>query len=430
MMPGAWRNRILPSILFVLILSGTLVSSLHRLRHGNGDFHQFIEDGRLAIESGRLGAHLPLSYPPTARPLFMLFALPPPMAAAAAWWMCNVAAYWLAARWVAARAMPAGETLRAWSPLIVAGLGIVGLVADLSVGQLTGLVLFGCVASFEAMQRRRPLWAGLALAVPILVKPLPIVLLPYFALRRQWGVLAATLAAWLLLGPVLLALLFGAANQREGWRHFFADTAGPRAPWQFFREWAQQPGQMNTFRESGLAASLVRLGMPVTYDSAGRRVQVASCSADTLLAIWFAIVGGCMAAAAWIGWRDRPGSMRGFAAFIGVMLLANPKLIAYWLSAPMVPAAVVLGAALGQRSRVALVALAAWGLSMLAFALPACRAAGTDALGLLALTLGVIAVPTAFQLDSPRTQGPRIGAGVPRSQSDGATAHRMPSRKT
>ncbi|MCK6457264.1 MAG: DUF2029 domain-containing protein [Phycisphaerae bacterium] len=399
-------------------MSGTLASTLHRIGHDSGDFNQFRRDGALAIESGRLGPHLPLAYPPTARPLFMLMALPPPKLAAAVWWLIQIGLYWQSAVWLARRAFDDRRS-RLIGPMLVLAVGFVGIVSDLSVGQLTALIVFGCAAAFESAERGRPIRAGVALAVTLLVKPLPIVLLPYFVWRRKGRVPLCAAAAWLILGPGLLSILFGWQSQLDGWRHFRADTAGPRAPWNYFTDWQDRDGQMNTYRESGLASSLVRLLRPVPYDRAGGRVQIATLPAGVLLAIWLAITGAvtCVIAHRAIrATRSITTTAHIFAALVGVMMLANPKLISYWHAAAIIPGATLLGTVWRGRTHdgvtaprlcwIAVAALAAWLASMILFALPAARAAGSDAMGWLVLALGA-ALASAPKPEPPRTAPPR-----------------------
>ncbi len=384
-----------------LLLSPTLASLVHRVRHEQGDFSEFREDGRIAIDTRRLGAHLPLSYPPTTRPLFMLMAMPPRVVAAAVWWGLSVWMYWQTAVWAARRWLPVAAGRTVAGALVVLATGLLGMVADLTVGQLTALVLYCIMAAFEFGERRRWTAAGALLAIPLLVKPLPIVIAPYFVLRRQWAVLANAAAVWLVAGPLLLFLIFGAANERDGWRHFRADTAGPRSPWQFFRDWESRPGGDETFRRSGLSSTLVRLLRPVTYDGLGGTVQMATLSAPAMAALWFIVIGGIGGWCCWAALRGgAQASGRVFTGFVCVMLLANPHFISYWIAAEMIPAAVLVGRCLSRsvtdRARrdrvVASMALAVWLASLVAFAFPVYRAAGSVVVGILALAVGVLLI--------------------------------------
>ena len=383
--------------MFAALMLPTLGSLLHRVGHGEGDFSEFREDGRIAIETRRLGAELPLPYPPTARPLFMVMAMPPAPVATAGWWLLQVWMYWQSAVWIARRAVRASPGREWLAALAVIGLTLVGIVSDLTVGQLTALVLFCVTGAFELAARRRGLLGGLLLGVSLVVKPLPVLLLPYFALRRQWSVLAGAAACWVVLGPLLLATIFGWDQARGGWRHFGGRTAGPRSPWSFFATWADRPGEIETYRRSGLSLTLVRLLRPVDYDVGGKSVSVATIPAAGLMAIWLAVVGGLGAWAAWRAYRaqrDDGLATGAFAGFVGVMLLANPHFISYWLAFPMLPAAVSLGAIVRASSprdrRMAAVVLAVWVVTLGLFAFPGCRAAGSVVVGITVPTVGAL----------------------------------------
>lgn len=374
----------------------TLGSLLHRVGHGEGDFSEFREDGRIAMETRRLGSELPLPYPPTARPLFMVMAMPPARVAAAGWWALQAWMYWQSAMWIARRAVRASPGREWLAALAVIGLTLVGVVSDLSVGQLTALVLFCVTGAFELAERRRRLLGGALLGVSLLVKPLPVLLLPYFALRRQWAVLVGAAACWVVFGPLMLVTIFGWDNLRDGWRHFGGSTAGPRSPWTFFETWAERPGGVETYRRSGLSSTLVRLLRPVEYVP-GKSVSIATVPAAGLMTIWLALVGGLGAWAAWQALRAKRDDERAtcaFAGFLGVMLLANPHFISYWLAFPMLPAAVSLGAIIRADSprdrRAAAIALAIWLVTLILFAFPACRAAGSVVAGIVALTVGAL----------------------------------------
>lgn len=386
-------------LLTAILLAPTLVSLVHRVRHDEGDFSEFREDGQIALETRRLGPNLPLSYPPTTRPLFMLMALPPRVIAAVVWWSASVWMYWQTAVWSAQRWIrPAPNRLIAAAIVILLS-GLVGIIADLTVGQLTGLVLFCIMAAFEFSRRLRPIGAGAALAVPLIVKPLPIVLLPYFALRRQWTTLLVTALVWIAIGPMLGAIIFGWPNEIEGWRHFRSGTAGPRSPWKYFRDWESRPAGDETYRRSGLSSTLVRLFRPVTYDGRGGSVQIGTLSSRDIFLIWLSVVGGVAGWSAWIAVRGGPAETeRAFAGFVAAMLLANPHFISYWLAVGILPAAVLIGRIAALRTPnaskpdtfIAAAALVIWAASLIAFAFPVCRAAGSVVVGVLALAIGVL----------------------------------------
>ncbi|MFH1419904.1 MAG: glycosyltransferase family 87 protein [Planctomycetota bacterium] len=381
-----------------VLFSSTLVSSMHRLGHNSGDFNQFVEDGTLAGQTGRLGEALPLEYPPTSRPLFMLMATRPQMLTLACWWLLHVWMYWQIAVWLGACFGVADARRQLTSIASVIALALTGIVSDLSVGQLTGLIVFGIVGAFECDRRGRPILAGGLLAITLLVKPLPVCLLLYFLLRRRWATVGACVAVYALLGPLLLVFLFGWDEQAEGWRWFFSSTAQTRSPLHVFDRWADMQGHILTYRESGLAASLIRLFSNVAYDKHGASVQVATLAPRVLLGIWLSLIAVPLLWAAWLTLRhhDRSVQLHIYAAVVGVMLLANPKFISYWLAAGMVLAAPLAARCYAARragtyDAIGLAALAAWvvfGMTLgMIPALSALRAAGCIPFGILAMTV-------------------------------------------
>lgn len=387
------RGYLFGFIVFLILFSATFHSVLHRLSSHGGDFHQFLEDGQLALSDRQLGAALPLEYPPTARPLFMLLAVLPIKLSLTLWWLLNAWMYWQAAWWLATPAPgDRGGSANAVVWLLI-GLSAIGIWSDLSVGQLTGLTLF-CVVACQYLERRnRCVAGGCLLAIPLLIKPLPIILLLYYATRRRWKLLIATGVSYLLLGPCLIAGLFGWPEEIDGWRWFFNSTARERSPLHVFTSFAAAPGLPHTYLESGLSSSLVRLLLPTPYDSAGHAVQIATWPPAFILLLWIALVAapvgvGCLLAARQLRLTDNDHV---FGAFAGVMMLLNPKFISYWLAFGLAISAPLAGCALDRRvgrgrRALAIFALAASFAGSATVAWPAARAAGSFVAVILILT--------------------------------------------
>ena len=123
------------------------------------------------------------------------------------------------------RGLPAPSRLR-WLPAAVAVLPLLHLYSEnLKLGQMNCLA-FGCsVGSLWALERRRERLAGLLAAVAVVAKHMPILLILYFAWRRQWRAAAtgAVVAALLLyalptalLGPARHHALLGQWVGQQG----------------------------------------------------------------------------------------------------------------------------------------------------------------------------------------------------------------------
>lgn len=94
------------------------------------------------------------------------------------------------------------------------------LLGDLSHNNVNIFILFLVVGCLEAFRRRLDTLAGLTLALAIACKVTPLLFVAYFAWKRCWRVLAATLAGLVLWLAVVPGLTFGWDRNRElitGW---------------------------------------------------------------------------------------------------------------------------------------------------------------------------------------------------------------------
>lgn len=94
-------------------------------------------------------------------------------------------------------------------------------------GQATMLLAWLIVAALYWQKSGRPWIGGACLAGAVLLKVFPVVLLGYFALRRQWQFLAACLIALLLGAFVFPTTIFGWQRTAEYWREWVSVIAGP-----------------------------------------------------------------------------------------------------------------------------------------------------------------------------------------------------------
>ncbi|MBN9120777.1 MAG: DUF2029 domain-containing protein [Planctomycetes bacterium] len=199
--------------------------------------------------------------PPIMAVLLRPFAALPPTAGALAWFYTKVLLAALAAVWVfrlaGARATPqpppcgegekdlsdssapgdTQEVKRSATPSPQGGgwgvgfrldlaraaavvLCLPALLGDLSHNNVNIFILFLVVGCLEAFRRRLDTLAGLTLALAIACKVTPLLFVAYFAWKRCWRVLAATLAGLVLWLAVVPGLTFGWDRNRElitGW---------------------------------------------------------------------------------------------------------------------------------------------------------------------------------------------------------------------
>jgi hypothetical protein len=145
-------------------------------------------------------------------PLVALLLAPlhvlPPMALRFAWyagsWAVLIAAWHLATR-LAARDVVAAPAVRALAAAAVLYFAYYNALNGQAMPHMLALVLLA-----ETLDRRgRPRTGGLALAASLLIKPFPVLLLLYYALRRRRAIVGSTLAC-AALGLLLPAVYFGA----------------------------------------------------------------------------------------------------------------------------------------------------------------------------------------------------------------------------
>ena len=80
-------------------------------------------------------------------------------------------------------------------------------------GAISGVFVFLLLLFFERLQRGRERTAGVVLAIACGIKVLPVLLLPYLALKRRWRALIAAVAA----GTILLAMSILVTGWRIHW---------------------------------------------------------------------------------------------------------------------------------------------------------------------------------------------------------------------
>ncbi len=181
--------------------------------------------------------------PPIMAVLLRPFTALPPVAGALAWFYAKVLLAVLAAVWVfrlvggvlasGGRKSPVGEENRGLTPParpsdlrldLAKGAAIVlclpPLLGDLSHNNVNIFILFLVAGCLEAFRRRLDTLAGLTLALAIACKLTPALFVAYFAYKRNWRLLGATLVGLVLWLAVVPGLTFGWDRTRElmaGW---------------------------------------------------------------------------------------------------------------------------------------------------------------------------------------------------------------------
>lgn len=160
--------------------------------------------------------------PPVMALVLRPFTALPPVTGALAWFYAKVLLAVLAAVWAfrLCRAEPTpgrgGSALRldlAKAAAVV--LCLPALLGDLSHGNVNIFILFLVAGCLEAFRRRLDTLAGLTLALAIACKVTPLLFVAYFAWKRCWRLLAATLVGLALWLAVVPGLVFGWDRNRE-----------------------------------------------------------------------------------------------------------------------------------------------------------------------------------------------------------------------
>ncbi|MGQ9925817.1 MAG: glycosyltransferase family 87 protein [Chloroflexaceae bacterium] len=147
-------------------------------------------------------------YPPPTLPLFATLANVEPWLAHGLWLAGSVALYLLALLGIYAAQQGVGRTELA--AMLGLGLGFAPFLENLAIGQINSLMLFGLVLFVLGYSERRLAWVGdVALAVVMLIKLTPVVLLLWPLARGDWrrltrvalGAVALSLPALVLYGP-------------------------------------------------------------------------------------------------------------------------------------------------------------------------------------------------------------------------------------
>ncbi len=156
--------------------------------------------------------------PLTLYPLMVL----PPVIGALAWYAIKVGMTTWSALVLLKMARGRGRPLAGWAVGLILLLSLRPILSDLQHGNINLLILFLIVASLLAWQKGRDYSAGTLLALAIAYKVTPALFLPYYAYKRSWKAVGATLV-----GLVLFLLVVPGA------------ILGPRFNWQCLMSWRQ-----------------------------------------------------------------------------------------------------------------------------------------------------------------------------------------------
>lgn len=206
--------------------------------------------------------------------------------------------------------------------------------------QINLYVLFLILLAFHLFQQRHNGLGGLALAVAVSVRAVPIILLPYLLYRRAWRAAAWTAGFLVVINVFLPVAVFGSNEATERWRSWRAiATAETQDP---------TPGYSN----QSLLAALKRV---LTNEGSARdpvKLSVADWPTPRVVHVFYALIAAIGVAFTLAFWGNPPTltgprSFGELAAVLVIMPLISPLawkahfvtlLVGYWLIWRVMPA--------------------------------------------------------------------------------------------
>lgn len=186
-----------------------------------GAFGRWVFDIRLWQEAGKDPYRdLWFPTPPLVLALLMPFAKMPLWLGATLWAVLKLAAI-VATAWLTFRALARSDRPFPFGIVLMTILfGVRPLIGDMQHGNINVLVLLPIAATFYLAVRGRDVWAGLTLALAVVMKLTPALLVVYYLYRCRGRVLLGVVAGLLVFGLLVPVVVFGPAQTRShyvGW---------------------------------------------------------------------------------------------------------------------------------------------------------------------------------------------------------------------
>ncbi len=173
------------------------------------------------------GRPSPYPNPPLMAVILYPLAAMPKEVGAICWFALKVVMTGFALRWSLKLAAGRGERVPVWAAAVGLVLSFRMILSDLQHGNVNILICFLIVAGLWAFARGSDLGCGLLIALATTLKVTPALFIPYFAYKRQWRVVAWSLAGLALFFLVVPGVVLGFRYNLEMNRAWFAAMIEP-----------------------------------------------------------------------------------------------------------------------------------------------------------------------------------------------------------
>ena len=195
----------------MVVVGGVLLAQAETkaLRSIGNDFTAYLEASRALAHGGSPYIESPMfpySYPLTLAYLLIPLQVTPIWLAAALWFALTLCAFWIVIRQSSAAGGRELTTCESIALSVIVAIALLQILQnELLNGQINMVVAALSMRAVALSERRRPLPAAMLWALGIALKLFPLILAPWFLLRRRWTELGVGLlaAAALCLVPVL-----------------------------------------------------------------------------------------------------------------------------------------------------------------------------------------------------------------------------------
>lgn len=207
--PSPWACRWWTAAAIVLATVLFAQAETKALRSIGNDFTAYLEAARALAAGGNpylVSPMFPYSYPMTLAWLLIPLSVVPKALAAAAWFAISVFAFWRVVNEAAAAGDGPISRCAAIALAVVIAIALLQIVQnELLNGQINLAVAAASLAAVSLSERQRRVPAAALWGLGIALKLFPLILAPWFLLRRRWTELfgGIAIAAALCLVPVL-----------------------------------------------------------------------------------------------------------------------------------------------------------------------------------------------------------------------------------